>query len=161
MDTYTILTQNQFGFRKIHSTYMALLSLLDDISNEINNKNHSIGIFIDISKEFDTIDHNLILKKMEYYNIRGIFLNWFHNYLSNRKQFVYRNGVNFTLLPITCGVPQGAILGLLLVIIHINNIINSSKLAKFIIFADDTNLFVKHKDLKTLTSIINSELLKI
>ena len=64
LDTYTILTQNQFGFRKKnHLTYMALLSLIDDISNEINNKNHSVGIFIDLSKAFNTIDHNLLLKK--------------------------------------------------------------------------------------------------
>ena len=88
---------------------------------------------------------------MEYYGIRGIVLNLFHNYLNNRKQFVYVNGVNFTLLPITCGVPQGAILGLLLFIIYINDIVNSSKLAAFIIFADDTNLFVKRKDLKILS----------
>ena len=96
---------------------------------------------------------------MEYYGIRGIVLNWFHNYISNRKQFVYVNGVNSTLLPITCGVFQGSILGPLLFIIY-NDIVNSSKLAKFFIFADDTNLFL-HKDLKILTSIINSELLKI
>ena len=57
LDTYTILTQNQFGFRKNHSTYMALLSLIDDISNELNKKNHSVGIFIDLSKAFDTTDH--------------------------------------------------------------------------------------------------------
>ena len=74
LDTYTILTHNHFGFRKNHSTYMALLSLIDDISNELNNKNHSVGIFIHLSKAFDTIDHNLLLKKMEYYGIRGIVL---------------------------------------------------------------------------------------
>ena len=64
LDTDTILTQNQFGFRKNHSSYMALLSLIDDISNELNNKNHSIGIFIDLSKAFNTIDHNVLLKKL-------------------------------------------------------------------------------------------------
>ena len=66
---------------------MALLRLIDDISNELNNKNHSVGIFIELSKEFDTIT-----KKMEYYGIRRIVLNWFHNYISNGKQFVYVNG---------------------------------------------------------------------
>ena len=69
--------QNQFGFRNNHSTYMAVLSLIDDISNELNNKNHSVGIFIDLSKAFDTIDHNVLLKKIEYYGIRGIVLNSF------------------------------------------------------------------------------------
>ena len=62
VDTYSILIQNQFGFRKNHSTYTALLSLIDDTSNELNSKNHSVGIFIDLSKAFDSIDHNLLLK---------------------------------------------------------------------------------------------------
>ena len=143
---------------------MDLLSLIDDISNELN-KNHSVGILIDLSKSFDTIDHNLQLK-MEYCGIRGIVLNWFHNHLSNRKRFVYVNDVDSTLLPLTCGIPQGFILGPLIFIIYINDIVNSSKLAKYIISAsklanyiiitDDTNLLFKQKYLKTLTYIINS-----
>ena len=78
LDTYILLTQNQFGIRKNNSTNMALLSLIDDISNELNNNNHSVWIFIDPSKTFDTIYHNLLLK-IEYYGIRKIVLNWFQN----------------------------------------------------------------------------------
>ena len=82
-----IITDNKFGFRKAHSTYMTLLKLMDEISNELDHKNHSIGIFIDLSKAFDTINHALLCQKLEYYGIRGIALDWFTNYLSNRKQF--------------------------------------------------------------------------
>ena len=90
---------------------MALLKLMDEISNELDKKNHSIGIFIDLSKAFDTIDHALLCQKLEYYGIRGIALDWFNNYLSNRKQFVNLNGKDSSLLTVLCRVPQESILG--------------------------------------------------
>ena len=74
------MTDNQFGFRKAHSTYMSLLKLIDERSNELDNKNHSIVIFIDLSKAFDNIDHALLRQKFEYYGIRIIALDWFTNY---------------------------------------------------------------------------------
>ena len=128
---------------------------------KIDKKNHSIGIFIDLSKAFDIIDHVLLCQKLEYYGIRGIALDWFTNYLSNRKQFVNLNGKDSSLLTVLCGVPQGSILGPLLFLIYINDIVYTFEQTKFIIFADDTNLFYKHKNLNTLVSIINTELIKI
>ena len=68
------LCKNQYGFRENHSTYMALLYLVDDISEELNNKNHSIGVFIDLSKAFDIIDHKLRLQKLDHYGVRVLLL---------------------------------------------------------------------------------------
>jgi hypothetical protein len=161
LDAKKILTQNQYGFREKHSTYMALLSLVDDISEEMNNKNYSIGIFIDLSKAFDTINHKLLIAKLNHYGIRGMVLDWFVSYLTNRTQTVNINNTSSAFLSVKCGVPQGSILGPLLFLIYINDIINASDLAKCIIFADDTNLFFKHKNLSTLYNIINVELNKI
>ena len=105
---------------------MALLKVMDEISNELDHKNHSIGIFIDLSKAFDTVDHSLLCQNLEYYGICGIALDWFTNYLSNRKQFVNLSGKDSSLLTILCG-SQGSILGPLLFLIYINDIVNTSE----------------------------------
>ena len=83
-----ILVENQIGFRQGHSTYMALLKLVNDITEELDENNYSIEIFIDLSKAFDTVYHKLLLRKMEHYDIRGNALLWFTSYLSNRTQYV-------------------------------------------------------------------------
>ena len=103
----------------------------------------------------------IILQKMHYYGIRGISFDWFISYLSNRKWFTILNSIDSSLLTIVCGVPQQSILGPLLFLIYVNGIINTTELTKFIIFADDTNLFSKHKNLSTLVSIVNTKLIKI
>ena len=103
--TNEIITDNQFGYRKAHSTYMALLELMNEISNELDNKNHSFGILVDLSTAFDTIYHALLCQKLEYYGICGIALDWFTNYFSNKKQFNL-NGIDSSLLIILCG-PSG------------------------------------------------------
>ena len=144
-----------------YSTFMASLKLVDDISEDLDKNNYSIGVFIDLSKVFDTIDHNVLLKKLSCYGIRGAALSWFVSYLHNSTQYASIIGTDSNLLTIKCGVPHGSILGPLLFIMYVNDIVNSSNLANFIMFADDTNLFFKHKDLTTLFNIINAELSKI
>ena len=119
----------------------------------------SIGVFIDLMKAFDTIDHKLLMKNY-HYGIRVVF-NWFISYLSNMKKYVHLNLTISPSLHINCGVPQGSILGSRLFIIYINDIINASHVANFIMFANDTNLFFNHPNLTFLFDIINTELSKI
>ena len=85
---HNILSMNQFGFRKNYSTFLELMDLVDNISKNIDEGNYSIGIFLDLSKAFDTIDHTILLDKLCRYGIRGVTLNWFKHYLNDRKQFV-------------------------------------------------------------------------
>ena len=124
------------------STLLALIDLLEKLSSSIDNKKVSIGIFIDLKKAFDTIDHSILLKILQFYGIRGIAYKWLESYLENRKQYVSINGINSDYNNVICGVPQGSILGPKLFILYINDLCNSSSLLKFVLFADDTNLFL-------------------
>ena len=153
-----VLNENQFGFRSNHSSYMALLDLYDRVSKAVDKNEFVIGIFIDLSKAFDTIDHSILLKKLEHYGIRGLALDWFQSYLRNRKQFVHYNGFSSSISGVTCGVPQGSILGPLLFIIYVNDIMNSCKLLHFILFADDTNLIYSNSNFDMLINNVNQEL---
>ena len=160
LEKLNILTQSQYGFRAHHSTAMALLDFYDNV-DAIDNKKYSIGIFVDLQKAFDTIDHGILLNKLYYYGIRGVPLKWFQNYLHDRKQFVTLNGVASDYLPVHCGVPQGSILGPLLFLIYVNDIVNCSNLLHFIIFADDTNMLFSANNLEDLITIVNTELHKL
>ena len=114
-----------------------------------------------MSKAFDTLNHEILFKKSENYGIRGITLKWFQNYLFDRKQCVFLNGASSAFKNIVCGVPQGSILGPLLFIVYINDIVSCSNLLKFILFADDTNLFYSNSNLLQLQIIVNTELSKL
>ena len=122
---------------------------------------YTCGVFLDFSKAFDTVNHMILLSKLDAYGIRGIPLKWFQSYLSNRKQYVELDGVKSPNQTMLCGVPQGSTLGPLLFLIYINDLPNSSEHLSFKIFADDTNVFASAKDLKTLEHLMNSELAKV
>ena len=113
-----VLYRKQYGFRTNHSTYMAVLDFVDEISKAIDNVMYTIGIFMDPSKAFDTIDHGILLQKLYHYGFRGVSNEWFCNYLNNRKQFVQYNSAKSPTECISCGVPQGSILGPLLFILY-------------------------------------------
>ena len=156
-----ILCDNQFGFRKNHSTTLALIDLHDKISSALDNSELAVGVFLDLSKAFDTVDHSILFDKLEHYGIRGLSLKWVKSYFSNRLQFVEYNGHVSSRNNISCGVPQGSILGPLFFLLYINDINNASKLLQLILFADDTNVFLSHKDADCLANILNIELNKL
>jgi hypothetical protein len=156
-----IITDQQFGFRKNHSTYMAIMDFYDVISNAVDKNEFAIAIFVDLAKAFDTIDYNIMLQKLSYYGIRGIALDLFESYLSNRKQFLYSSGLSSPMINVTHGVPQGSILGPLLFNIYINDIVNCSSILRLILFADDTTLINSDKNFDTLIKVTNDELAKL
>lgn len=153
-----ILYDNQFGFRKSHSTQMPLILLVDKIINEIECGNFVLGVFLDFSKAFDTVNHAILLQKLEHYGIRGSANAWVKSYLENRNQFVYYNGTKSNFQKVRCGVPQGSILGPLLFLIYINDLPSVSQLLSMFMFADDTNVFISGKCLKQLEVTMNNEL---
>ena len=119
---------------------------------------YSCGIFLYLCKAFDTVNHNILLTKLEYYGIRGVAYDWFESYLSNRKQFVSLYGTNSDYQTITCGVPQGSVLGPLLFLLYVNDMNKCSNILEFHLFADDTNLLLNNKNLQNLESNLNIEL---
>ena len=154
-----ILFKNQFGFQEGHSTEHGIIQLIDQTSNSCH---FTLGIFIDLSKAFDTIVHSIVIEKLKLYGVKGNNLRWFESYLSKRKQNIsYNSNKCTTFESIKCGVSRGSILGPLLFLIYVNDLTNASNIFDPIIFADDTNLFYLHHDIKTLFSTVNEELIKV
>ena len=141
---------NQYGFRKGHSTNHAINYSVTYINKLILEKKHVLGIFIDLSKAFDNISHEKLLCKLNRYGIRGNAHSLIRSYLSNRKQYVSVLGEDSDKLLVEFGVPQGSVLGPLLFIMYINDICNSAQNGKFVLFADDTNIFIADKCIKSL-----------
>ena len=128
----------------------ALFSLTEEIRKALDSNNFACGIFIDLQKAFDTVDHQILLRKLEHYGIRGIANDWFKSYLLNRQQFVSINGFDSKKQKIKLGVPQGSVLGPLLFLIYINDLHQSVKFSTTRHFADDTNLLIIDKTIKKI-----------
>ena len=145
LEKHEVLFSGQFGFRSNRSTSHAFLLITDKIQNAIENKLFSCGLFLDLSKAFDTVNHSILIRKLEYYGIRGVVKDWFCSYLTDRAQYVSIGDTSSDLMTITCGVPQGSVLGPLLFLLYINDFGNSATVLDFNLFADDSNLFYSHK----------------
>ena len=156
-----ILYEKQFGFQTGHSTDHSIIQLVNEISKSSEENKFTIGVFIDLSKAFDTVTHKILITKLKNYGIINKILKWFISYLSNRKQYISYDEHQTDMANITCGVPQGSILGPLLSLIYVNELNKASKMLNSIMLADDTNLFFSRDDIKTLFEIVNQELINI
>lgn len=159
-EKYNILNKQQFGFQKQKSTTLAIYSLLKTVLASINSKHLTTGLFFDLSKAFDLVSHDILLKKLESVGIRGLSLQWLSSYITDRQQRVViskldekREMIFYSseYKNVKCGVPQGSILGPILFIIYINDIINITN-HKCILFADDISIIVtSDKKIKNVT----------
>ena len=155
-----IIYPNQYGFRKKHSTEYASLHLVDYISYSMETMSTPLNIFLDLSKAFDTLNHDILLAKLEHYGLNRMAYNLLSTYLRNRKQYVQFESTSSDELHITHGVPQGSILGPLLFIIYINDLPHASKLFDFLMYADDTTLCccIDNIDGNDKENVLNNEL---
>ena len=146
-----------------YPTEHAILQLINEITENFSKNEYTLGVFIDLSKAFDTVNHEILLKKLEYYGIKDITNKWLLSYLTNRKQSITYNNkkCESDFLTIKCGVPQGSILGPLLFLIYVNDLCKASSEISAVMFADDTNLFLSNKNITNLFTTMNTELKKI
>ena len=152
-----LLHENQFGFQINNSTEHATLQFTRDIAQNFDNGKFTLGVFIDLSKTFDTVDHQTLLKKVRHYGINEKRLAWLRSYLFQRKQYIENSNDIKYLLEIDSGVPQSSILGPLLFLIYVKHFYLASKL-KNVIFADDINLFISDENIDKLFQQMNKEL---
>ena len=131
------------------------MTIVESIQKLLDAGNYTAVVFVDLKKAFDTVDHNILLEKLDYYGISGVAKNWFESYLNNRKQFVTLNGSDSSLKPISTGVLQGSVPGPLLFLVYINDLHKCVKYSKVYHFPDDTNMLQSDNSLKNVAKRMN------
>ena len=160
-DTHDIISKFQFGFKRNTSTSDAILTLTNDIYKAFDKKHYTLAVCLDLKKAFDTVDHTILLGKLEHYGIRGYLYKWLQSYLTKRCQYVEFKTSKSSLLQLNTGVPQGSILGPILFTIYINDLINASNYFKSVLFADDSIMYVSGDNINEIINVANGELLTI
>ena len=158
LQKYNILNINQFGFQKCKSTCDAALHFVNSAYTALNNKNCLVSVLLDFSKAFDTVNHSILIAKLETLGVRGFTLQWLRSYLKNREQFVTIDNKKSSTKVVNIGVPQGSVLGPLLFLIYINDMSRCSSTVRFIHFADDTVVLLEGSELNNLCGSLNEEL---
>ena len=161
LNNNTIIYNFQFGFRQQYSTSHALINITEIIRKVLDDGNIGCGVFVELQKAFDTVDHQILLAKLSHYGIHGVSNDWFTSYLSNLSQYVSINGYNSGLAAINCGVPQGSVLGPLLFLLYIDDLNQAIKFCKVHHFADDTNLLCLGNSVKKLNKLVNADLKRL
>ena len=156
-----VIYRKQFGFVKGKSTIDAFIELTEYIYRCLNNKEYCISIFLDLTKAFDTVNHGVLLGKLERYGVRGLPLQWFASYLKDRQQYVSISGQCSSQRTINIGIPQGSIIGPILFLLYVNDLPNITSKFLSILYADDTTLLSSNSDYPHLVKLINDELPKI
>ena len=149
IENNSLLSNHQNGFRKKYSTRKALVELNDIIFENMNNGNVTAAVFIDLRKAFDTVDHSILLRQLDKMGIKNDIYKWCKDYLFNREQKTLVNGINSNYLDVSCGVPQGSVLGPLFFLIYVNDIVNRIGIDNIKLYADDTVIFVEGNDMYT------------
>ena len=150
LDKNNIIYKHQFGFQKNKSTTQAVFDLYTRIVGALDKGNYACSVFLDFAKAFDTVDHRILLSKLQNYGIRGVANDWFESYLTNHKQAVKVGDIFSEQKFITCGVPQGSLLGPKLFFLYINEIKKSPKILNFFLFADDTSTLLTNKKVEEI-----------
>ena len=160
---FKLLAEQQYGFRKQHSTEYAAVKLIDRVSREMEAGKIPANVYIDLSKAFDTLTFDILLYKLKYYGVTDTALDLMKSYLTNRKQYVVFDGCQSEHTEIYTGVPQGSILGPLFFCIYINDLITVSDRLNFLMYADDTTIYFNLEDFSNIfkETDINNELEKV
>ena len=160
---FNLLSEQQYGFRKQHSTEYAAIKLLYHVSKEMEAGKTPTTVYIDLSKAFDTLTFAVLLYKLKYYGVTDTAFDLLKSHLTNRKQYVVFDSCQSDYVEIYNVLPQGFILGPLFFSIYINDLIMVSDRLKFLMYADDTTIYFNLKDFDNLTkeTDINRELEKV
>ena len=150
LDRIDVLSKYQFGFRKDHSTTLVIIEIIENTRTSLENGDLVAGVYIELSKAFDTVDHEILLYRLDYYGIRGHVCKWFRHYLSDTQRRVSSNGTVSEYAHVQTGVSQGTILGPVLFLLQINDIYNAVDNVPLRLFADDNNLFISVKDINDI-----------
>ena len=158
---HNLLSTSHYGFRKGLGTENAVHTLSDAVVRNFDVNNFTIGIFVHLSKAFDTLDRQILLDKLSYYGIDGAALSWFRSYLSGRSHYVSIKDESSSLILMELGVAQGSGISSFLYVIFITHFVKCSSILNFILYADDSTLYFSSPNLQYFFEVVNNELQKV